>query len=875
MTTMNNSVFSLPLETLALIEEKFQAKQQLAKSREAQLFHVFEQELTDEEAWALKFLYAYMPANDLADYDGELFLRHVRASLSIRQEMPWQVPDHLFLHFVLPYRVNTENIEDHREPLYQELADRTRTLSMAEAILETNYWCHEKATYVGSDLRTISPLTMIRNARGRCGEESTLAVAALRSIGIPARQVYTPRWAHCDDNHAWVEAWADGEWYFIGACEPEARHNQGWFEPPARRAMLINTRIFSNYPGPEDITLADEWFTEINLLEIYAPTKTMTVAVKDSQGNPVQGAEVQFQLYNSAELFPIAIIPTNEQGEAAFKTGLGTLILRVAKDGVWAERKVTVADSDRYELTLDQRQQPAAGTYVDYDLIPPPEREGDTIEALSEEKIKRHNERVEEGTATRARYEATFYTEEESAKLAESLELPVDRVWVVLQKARGNSAEIAKFLSEATPVHGEWALRLLESGNDKDLIDTFRPTWHDHLAGALAVRGELTDDVFVPYILRPRVHFEMIMPYRAYFQQIFTSEESRAFRQDPTKLVAYIDNGWGIWEDLLNLKGKGTAVGTYELKVGDRSSIDILFVSICRSLGIPARVHPSEHKPQYLVGQTWVDAKFTKGVVEKVAARANGTLVLLRDEAAPADLPAASYYENYTIARLEHGFYKTLAYPYSAADLYDKPLEVEEGAYRVTTGVRLKDGSVLAKFSYFNVTAGEEIKVVLTYRQSAEEIPVHGTMDRTEPLTAWAGTPVALSDLVGTQGAYVAWLEPEREPSKHLLRELAELASDFETLGAPIVLVVGDKQWSASFDPANYPHLPANTTFVRDSTYRLLPTLFTQPPASEAGFPHLMVLDGQDQIRYTSSGYKIAASKEAIQVLSRVWGAEA
>lgn len=76
------------------------------------------------------------------------------------------MPDHLFLHFVLPYRVNTENIEDSRGILYSELAERTAHLSMEDAILETNYWCHEKANYIGSDLRTISPLTMIRNARG-------------------------------------------------------------------------------------------------------------------------------------------------------------------------------------------------------------------------------------------------------------------------------------------------------------------------------------------------------------------------------------------------------------------------------------------------------------------------------------------------------------------------------------------------------------------------------------------------------------------------------------------------------------------------------------------------------------------------------------
>lgn len=852
------------------IERKFQEKKSLAQARATQLFQIFEQDLTEEEIIALKYLYAYMPVNDLADYNGELFLNHVRTTLKIRRDMPWQVPDHIFLHFVLPYRVNTENIEEHRQILHEQLAERTSKLSMTEAILETNYWCHEVATYIGSDLRTISPLTMIKNARGRCGEESTLAVAALRSIGIPARQVYTPRWAHCDDNHAWVEAWADGEWYFIGACEPEARHNQGWFGPPARRAMLINTRIFANYQGPEDITLTDEWFTEINILENYASTRTLTVRVKDAFGLPVQDAEVQFQLYNMAEFFPIAIIPTNVQGEASFKTGLGDLMIRAAKGGNWGEVRISVAACECIELVLNQQNQPDTGTMVDCDMVPPPACEGEMIEELSEIRIQRHNERLEEGSSIRAKYEATFVTEEAARKLGAILDLPAERVWTVLQKARGNSAEIATFLEAATSVYGEWALQLLECSNDKDLIDTSIPTLTDHVAGALAVRGELTEEVFVPYILRPRVHYEMITPYRTFFQQAFTSDEVALFRQDPTKLVQFIDETWDIWTDLPNLKGKGTAVGTFELRVGDRSSIDIMFVSICRSLGIPARLHPIESKPQFMVDNIFVDAKFTKDVVGGGKELLNGTLILIRDQGAGTDQPTASYYENFTLARLENGFYKTLGFPHGANDLYDSPLEVEQGAYRLTTGVRLKDGTVLIKFTYIHISEGEEKKLVMKYRQSTLEIPVYGKVDRLEQLTSWAGVEQTFADLLGTQGAYVAWLEPEREPSKHLLRELSELKHEFDALDTPIILVVGDKQWTASFHPEDYPDLPANTVFVRDSTYNLLPEFFTSSQASEAGFPHLIIVDREDQIRYISSGYKIAASKEAIQILTRV-----
>ena len=114
-----------------------------------------------------------------------------------------------------------------------------------------------------SDRRTSSPLATVKTAYGRCGEESTLLVAALRSVGIPSRQVYTPRWAHTDSNHAWVEAWVDGDWYFLGACEPEPVLDLGWFNAPASRGMLMHTNVFGKYNGPEEVVRETALYTEI------------------------------------------------------------------------------------------------------------------------------------------------------------------------------------------------------------------------------------------------------------------------------------------------------------------------------------------------------------------------------------------------------------------------------------------------------------------------------------------------------------------------------------------------------------------------------------------------------------------------------------
>ena len=70
--TSQTGVFSLDSQEREQIEQKFQKKVIFAEARKDELFHIFDQELTEEETWALKYMFAYMPVNDLADYDGKL-----------------------------------------------------------------------------------------------------------------------------------------------------------------------------------------------------------------------------------------------------------------------------------------------------------------------------------------------------------------------------------------------------------------------------------------------------------------------------------------------------------------------------------------------------------------------------------------------------------------------------------------------------------------------------------------------------------------------------------------------------------------------------------------------------------------------------------
>lgn len=862
----------MPTNTIDLIDEhlmqqlekKFQYKREIARHREQALFGVFEQALTDEERILLKYLYAYMPLHDMADYDGEFFLAHVRRALEIREMSPWgrKIPDHIFLNFVLPYRVNNENIDNSREVIFNELYDRVKDLPMKAAIMEANYWCHERATYVGTDRRTVSPTTLMRTALGRCGEQSTLAVAALRSVGIPARQCYTPRWAHCDSNHAWVEAWADGTWYFLGACEPEGRLNEGWFRAPSRRAMLVNTRVFADYNGPEETCSNDPWYTEINLLDNYAPTKTIMIKVVDEQGKPAQ-ADVHFQMYNYAEYYSISILPTNEQGEVTFTTGYGDLLIHVKNEqGHYGFRKIYAGDADQFEVTLYEK--PEYAETIDWLMTAPREIPDSSDDLMSDAERDANDAHVQRGTAIRSAFEATFMNQEQSDALAQDLGLSSDRVWSLLKLARGNSREIASFLREQTPTHGEWALKLLESLRPKDLQDTMKPSLIDHLEGTAAFREQVSEDLYMPYVCCPRVLFEMIVPYRSFFQSQFSEEERAIYVKDPQVLVEHFTREITVDNEMDRYSGMATPVGVYQLKRADRESHNICFVAAARSLGIPARLEPLDARPQFWHAGSWQDAIFETGHDADLSDTnvSNGYVQFSRSEEDHEQ--EAAYQLNFTLARLDNGIYKTLTFPFGEKDVYDKPFEVQSGDYRLTTGTRLSSGSVLVRFAFFTVPEGKVAYVPITFLMEEIEIPVLGQVDDAQ----WNALAKATDEMLSDEVTVLAWLDPEREPSKHLARELRELREGLEEWGGRIILLAEEQRNRGTF---NMEGLPAHTTYSEDTGSACLEA-FRSVLGDWNGqeYPLVLIIDGQRQIRYQFQGYKLGIGSDIMKTVTRI-----
>jgi transglutaminase-like putative cysteine protease len=700
----------------AITENAFNQRKHLAINRDSVLFSVFNKDLSIKQSEALKFLYAFMPLSDLADYKGEFFLANVDMSLRAQSESKWgkDIPEDVFLHYVLPCRINNENLDSFRLVYYNELMNRVNGKDIREAALEINHWCHEKVIYQPSDDRTSAPMSTILSARGRCGEESTFTVAALRTVGIPARQVYTPRWAHTDDNHAWVEIWVNGEWYYMGACEPEPVLDRGWFTEPARRAMLVHTKSFGAYYGDENAINKNKNYTDVNNLAKYAITKKILVKVIDKDDIPVNDAQVEFQLYNYAEFYPLAVVPTDQYGISQFETGLGDLLIWAHKGDRFDFRKISVGETDTIILKLDSKE--FINSSFDLDLDVPIIRS--PLPVPSQKLAEQNSERIIRENNIRQKYVDSWMKPAEAKKLALRLKIDTARVMSIIARSMGNYKEISSFLSETPDSLHAVAISLLETLPDKDLRDIRRYILSDHLRNTAIpfnISNESEYKIFLEYILNPRIANELIVPWRHYFLTKLPSELVINGTRDPSLIIQYLNDNIKITNDENYYQTPITPVGVCELKVSDTGSRAICFVAICRSLGIPSRLEPGRNVPQYFFDKRWNDVYFSdqiqpdqnKGYIKLLSADKN---------------PVPEYYIHFTIARFEGGRYNTLQYDYNKKiSDFKEELPLPPGNYMLVTGNRLNDIKILSNITFFDLAENEHKTIEVKIRKYVSE----------------------------------------------------------------------------------------------------------------------------------------------------------
>lgn len=848
----------------ALVHEQFIKSKSLAKGRTNALFGVFNKPISLEQKEALEFLFAFMPLSDLAMHNGEYVLAQAKTALQAQEFFTWgkTIPEDIFRHFVLPYRINNEYTDTARQVFFNEIKNRIKGMTMYDAALEVNHWCHEKVSYKGSDERTSGPLSTVRNALGRCGEESTFTVSAMRAVCIPARQVYTPRWAHTDDNHAWVEVWVDGKWYYLGACEPEPELNMGWFSAPVKRAMMTHTIVFGQYQGSEEKLQLDDKFTRVNLLANYTSTREVPVKIIDNNGHSAEKAKVEFMLYNYAEFYPIATKYTDKKGFCSSITGFGDLMVWASKAGNYGYQKVLRNSTDTIIINLNQ---PSYKAFTEnFDITPPALQSVPSADPI---KASANNIRLQQEDAIRNKYISTFIDTPSCFEVSLDRGLDYKQVAHSLKNSRGNWKEIYQFISTVQKEDTANCIAILNNISEKDLHDILASTLNDHLKSINvypSIDVNIARENFNKYILSPRIGKEFVTTWRNYLQKAFSITEAEKFQKNPQLLINWIVQNIKIDTTSNYYNVALSPESVYEMRVADKYSRNIFFVAACRSFGIAARLEAATHKPQYLQYNKWIDVLFEKQIIAELP---KGEVILINQSDDKNFIP--QYYTHFTIARFDKGQFTTLDYEFDQnLKTFPCTLTLETGYYRLMTGNRLNDGSVKCRIEYFNIEKGKSITLPILVLPIEAQTGALGKAEINAGFKFMDESEYRLSCFLRDQGLVVAVIDPDKEPTKHLMEDIQLVKNGLNNWGGSILFIVAKDKLSKVFDPSVYKNLPSNCFFGYDPTGEITDAIDLMCGLNPGvQYPQVSIINAKGEIIFYSEGYSIGMGETVLKNL--------
>ena len=800
---------------------------------------------------AMKYLYVTAPYSDLVNYSFEDIQDFAGHGLFLYNtlERVKELPEEMFLNYILDHRVNEEEVLPCRTLFWNELKDRIEGKNAKDAAIEVNYWCAEEATYHSGDDRTLPALTVYRRGYGRCGEESVFLVNALRSVGIPARQVYVPRWSHCDDNHAWVELWCDGKWYFTGACEPLMILNKGWFTNASSRAMMVHSRLFDLFPAEgEDVIGKEGAAVMLNQTARYAKVKTVSVKVLDKTGAPVKGAQVQFQVLNMGEYFPIAKAETDENGTVSLVTGLGSVRVLAFLAGMegFAQADLDTRALGEISLTLTG-EAVEAEDWRAVDVIAPVDTPVNPDMPTPEQKAE-GTRRMNEANKIRKEKKENWVNPELTAFLAGEDEKELRQAMVDVLSEKDRTDCVCSVLEE----HLEYGKRYAKEFKTKSGAEECGEKEMDGTPGA-----ENGYNLYINYVLNPRVEDELLRPYRKGMLSFFTEEQKVAFHANPAEIWNYIQAHITAYPDNERETVMETPYECLVSGIGTERSQKVLFVAIARTLGIPARLNPDNKVMEY-----WAMDHF----VPVLKQQEGGAVLILKKEADAV----WNYYQNWTMGRLVGNEYVSLNLTGRSWEGDTLELALIPGTYRIITTNRLPNGNQFAWEKTFIIKEGEKLEETLHLREAQLGDMLERISLPEFKVKDADGNQVTCADLTKGGKKILMWLEESREPTEHILNEMLEHAEKFHKFENSISFMIRTQE--AKLDPllAKVLKIFPNVSVYYDSFEENIELLGRRMYVDPDKLPLILVTNGESVGIYATSGYNVGTGDMLIRIMEEV-----
>ena len=369
----------------------------------------------------------------------------------------------------------------------------------------------------------------------------------------------------------------------------------------------------------------------------------------------------------------------------------------------------------------------------------------------------------------------------------------------------------------------------------------------------------------------------MLTPYKAFFEKAIPEADKAAFKEDWNKLAAWVSENIKV-DANCNLGGSPISpAGVWNARVADAHSRNIFFVSMARSLGIPSRIDEVTGKVQLISNDGVTDVDF-----EATAPAETKTGKFMATYKPIKSLSDPKYYSHFSISKLtDAGTLQLLNYDEGDVDmgagatwsnLLKNGTALDEGNYMMVTGTRLANGGVLANLEFFPIEAGKTTKVDMVMREAQDDVQVIGNFN-SESMYKVLGTDEMKSILNTTGRGYfvVAVLGVNQEPTNHALRDIAELAKDFEEWGRSMVLLFPSEEDYAKFRPQDFPGLPKTITFGIDKDAAIQNQIAKNMKLSNKTIlPMFIIGDTFNRVVFVSQGYTIGLGEQMMKIIHKL-----
>ncbi|MBO7546831.1 MAG: transglutaminase domain-containing protein, partial [Bacteroidales bacterium] len=639
------------------------------------------------------------------------------------------------------------------------------------------------------------------------------------------------------------------------------------------RAMLMHTKVFGRYDGPEEVVLESPNYTEVNLIDNYATTARADFRVVDADGKPVEGARVDFRIYNYAEFYSAVSKYTDADGRTFLSAGLGDMLVWASKDGDYGYAKCSFGKDKDVTIKLGQ-----VPDQESIDIVPPPESV--RLPEVTPAQRAENDRRFAYEDSLRHAYEATFPTHEEALAFTQEHGYGHHMVFPI-EWSRGNWKTMEAFMAQADD--HERVETLLGTLSRKDFHDITLENLLDSYNDRDAVIG-------------PRVENEFLSPYKGYFDNVEQLEDLR----DPQDVVKWVRSNITVVDDPLAWDIPMSPIGVYRSELATPRSRGIFFVALARTRGFEAQKDPVTGKIQYRTDKEWLDVDFD-GAGPAVAAP-KGTLRLAYTPDKVIDNP--KYYSHFSLSRIENGRPRLMEFDEGEVDMgggmdwahvFKKGYPLEEGRYMLVSGNRLSSGTVPVTVVFFDIDAGRETVCDLILRASENEVPAIGNFDaetkftpvalnKTEDGDVLSGASEGEKSLLSAvgRGHYaLAILEPGKEPTNHVLRDLAAAREKLEAWGRPIVLLCSSDaamhRLQVEMSEGRYGILPSTIVLGLDADGAVQKGIeqgMKVGPASEAGaptrLPLVILADSFNRVFFLSEGYTIGLGDQLAATVAKL-----